>query len=155
MRRFAAVGVLNTLVDYVLFVGLTKAFHVPLDLVWVAKIVSGSVTMSLSFYLNRMWVFRTQGRSLHQAPLFLATTLVAVYGIQTPLTHLFAAVYPHLGEQVFGVVEATGLPSVFPSVATEALVIKTVAFALATSASMIFTFLAYRFWVFRPAPSPT
>lgn len=47
-RRFAVVGVVNTLVDYVLFVGLTKILQLPLDLVWIAKVVSGTVVYRLS-----------------------------------------------------------------------------------------------------------
>lgn len=42
-RRFAVVGVVNTLLDYVLSVGLTKILQLPLDLVWIAKVVSGTV----------------------------------------------------------------------------------------------------------------
>jgi hypothetical protein len=42
-RRFAVVGVVNTLVDDVLFVGLTKILQLRLDLVWIAKVVSGTV----------------------------------------------------------------------------------------------------------------
>jgi len=51
IRRFVAVGVLNTFVDYVLFVTLTKVLRLPLDWVWVAKLASGTVAISISFYL--------------------------------------------------------------------------------------------------------
>src|SRR5262249_33393235 len=49
-RRFVAVGILNTGVDYTLFIGLTKVFSIPLHLVWTAKLVSGTVALSISFF---------------------------------------------------------------------------------------------------------
>jgi putative flippase GtrA len=148
-RRFAVVGVVNTLVDYVLFVGLTKILHLPLDWVWIAKVISGTVAISVSFYLNRTWVFNSAARSFGQATRFLVVTVVAVYGIQTPLTHVFASLYPDIGQAFYAALVATGLPEAFPTVLTEAFAIKTAAFAIATSVSMMFNFFLYRFWVFR------
>lgn len=146
VRRFVAVGVLNTLLDYVLFVGLTKLLRLPLEWVWIAKAMSGTVAIGNSFLLNRRWVFRTFGPSFPQAGRFLGVTLVGVYGIQTSLTHVFASQYPGPGEALHGLVEGLGL--VVPGVTTEALAIKTVAFAIATSVSMTFNFVLYRLWVF-------
>lgn len=148
-RRFAVVGVANTSIDYVLFVGLTRILHLPLDLVWIAKVISGTVAISVSFYLNRTWVFQSAAGSFSQAARFLAATVVAVYGIQTPLTHVFASPYPDIGEALYAAFVKTGLPQAFPTVLTEALAIKTAAFAIATSVSMTVNFLLYRFWVFR------
>jgi putative flippase GtrA len=151
LRRFAAVGVANTLVDYVLFIGITKAFSLSLDLVWVAKVASGTVAIANSFYLNRWWVFPTKGAGLGQAARFLAATIVGVYVVQTGLTHLFATSYPSLGRALHDAIETIGLAAAFPSILTEALAIKTAAFVTATSVSMAFNFVAYRFWVFRTA----
>ena len=145
-----AVGVVNTTVDYVLFVGLTKVLRLPLDWVWVAKLISGTVAISISFYLNRRWVFRVTGAPMGQAARFVATTVLAVYAIQTPLTQLFANSYPGLGKALYDVLKDAGLSG---SVVTQALAIKTVAFALGTCVSMTFNFLLYRFWVFRSSSS--
>jgi putative flippase GtrA len=137
-------------VDYSLFVGLTKILHLPLDYVWVAKLISGTVAISISFMLNRNWVFAaTGGTAMHQAAKFVAATAVGVYGIQTPLTQVFASVYQAPGRALYSVLRDLGLAQAAPSVLTEALATKTAAFALATCASMTFNFLAYRFWVFR------
>jgi putative flippase GtrA len=150
-RRFAAVGVVNTLLDYVLFIALTKIFSLPLSLVWIAKLVSGTVAIANSFYLNRRWVFRAGGARLAQAARFVAATVIGVYVIQTSLTHVFATSYPGVGTALYDVIENVGLADAFPGILTEALAIKTAAFVIATSASMTFNFLAYRFWVFRPS----
>jgi putative flippase GtrA len=143
------VGVVNTSVDYVLFIALTKVMRLPLDWVWVAKLISGTVAISISFYLNRRWVFRVGGAPMGQAARFVATTVLGVYAIQTPLTQLFSNSYPGLGKALYDVLRDTGLAGDSSSVFTEALAIKTVAFGLATSLSMTFNFLLYRFWVFR------
>jgi putative flippase GtrA len=155
VRRFAAVGVLNTTVDYVLFVGLTKLLRLSLDWVWIAKVLSGTVAIALSFWLNRRWVFRAHGATAGQAARFCATTIVGVYGIQTSLTQFFASSEPRAGKALYSVLHDMHLVGYFPSILTEAFVIKTVAFVLATAASMTFNFLVYRFWVFRDGrPTP-
>ena len=153
--RFVVVGVLNTLVDYTLFVGITKVFHVQLDSVWIAKVCSGTVAMTLSFYLNRRWVFGARGHAPvhHQAARFFTVTAVGVYGIGVPLTQLFAHDYQAPGRWLDDVLRHVGLTSAAPSVFTEAFATKTAAFAIATLCSMIFNFLAYRFWVFRARPA--
>lgn len=86
VRRFATVGLVNTIVDYGIFITLTKLLRLPLGWVWIAKLVSGTVAITVSFYLNRRWVFRSVGGGNAQAMRFLAVTLVGVIGIQTSLT---------------------------------------------------------------------
>jgi putative flippase GtrA len=149
VRRFAVVGVVNTLVDYLLFVALTKIMRLPLDWVWIAKLISGTVAISISFLLNRRWVFRASGAPLGQAARFLATAVVGIYGIQTSLTQFFVSSQPGLGKALYSVLKDTHLSGEFSSILTEALAIKTVAFALATLVSMTFNFFVYKFWVFR------
>jgi putative flippase GtrA len=155
-RRFVAVGALNTLVDYVLFVGLTKLLHLPLDWVWVAKVMSGTVAITISFLLNCGWVFGARGSApvQHQAARFIAATAVGVYGIQAPLTQLLAGVYQGPGRELYAVLRDLGLAQAAPSIFTEALATKTAAFALATCCSMTFNFFAYRYWVFRTRSTP-
>jgi putative flippase GtrA len=150
-RRFVVVGMLNTLVDYVLFIGLTKLLHLPLDRVWIAKVMSGTVAITISFLLNRRWVFGARGGAPvhHQAARFLAATAVGVYGIQAPLTQLLARNHQWPGRALYAVLRDLGLAQTAPSVFTEALATKTAAFALATCCSMVFNFFAYRYWVFR------
>jgi putative flippase GtrA len=149
VRRFALVGAANTFLDYVLFIGLTKLFHLPLDLVWVAKVISGTVAIMNSFYLNRRWVFGAGGARSGQAVRFVVVTVVGVYGIQTTLTQVLTTRYPGVGHALFRLLDWLGLVAAFPALFTRALAIKTAAFVLATSVSMTFNFCAYRSWVFR------
>jgi putative flippase GtrA len=149
LSRFAVVGALNTLTDYVLFIGLTKLFSIPLDWVWTAKAFSGGVAITNSFVLNRQWVFRGQGKVVHEGAAFLAATIIGVYAIQTPLTHAFSSVFQEPGKLAFDLADRVGIADALPTVVTEPFVIKTTAFALATVASLTWNFFAYRHWVFR------
>jgi putative flippase GtrA len=146
--RFAVVGLWNTLLDYGLFIGLTKIFSIPLDWVWTAKAVSGTVAILNSYLLNRTWVFHGQGRIVREGSTFIAAAVFGVYAIQTPLTHLFSSVFPELGMRMFDLVSALGISDVFPNIVTEAFMIKTTAFAIASVATMTWNFLAYRYLVF-------
>lgn len=83
--------------------------------------ISGTVAISVSFYLNRTWIFNSAARSFGQAARFLAVTVVAVYASKTPLTHVFASPYPDIGQAFYAALVATGLPDAFPTVLTEAL----------------------------------
>jgi putative flippase GtrA len=151
--RFGIVGLANTLLDFVLFQALTRIFGLPLSQVWIAKAISGSVALAFSFALNRSWVFRAvggRGRMAGQAARFVVVTVIGVFVIQTVLTQFFASVVPQPGELVYRLVEALGLDAVL----SEAFVIKTVAFGLATVASMTWNFVTYKWWVFGPRVAP-
>jgi len=76
-------------------------------------------------------------------------TTPAFWGIQLALTQLCSGVWPAPGLAGYAVLRRLGLPA--PGILTEAAAIKTVAFGLATCASMAWNFLLYRTWVFRAA----
>ena len=142
----------NTLTDYVAFMLLTKIFSVPLPRVWIAKLVSGGLAMTVSFLLNRGWVFGSrEARATGQVARFLITTISASWGIQLGLTQFFSSVWPAPGIEAFVVLSHLGLPAIAPGVVTEPAAIKTAAFSLATVASMAWNFVLYRTWVFAVA----
>jgi putative flippase GtrA len=131
---------------------LTRLFSVPLERVWIAKLVSGGLAMGVSFLLNRSWVFASQhARRAGQLTRFLVTTISASWGVQLVLTQLFASSWPAPGLLAFAALRRLGLATIAPGVVTEAAAIKTAAFGLATLASMAWNFLLYRTWVFRTA----
>jgi putative flippase GtrA len=146
--------VVNTLSDYVVFMSLTRIFSVPLGRVWVAKLISGGVAMAVSFLLNRGWVFASRdARHSGQVARFLVTTISASWGIQLALTQFFSSAWPVPGLLGYALLDRVGLASMAPGILTEAAAIKTVAFGLATSASMAWNFVLYRTWVFRATQS--
>jgi putative flippase GtrA len=129
---------------------LTRIFSIPLERVWFAKLLSGGVAMVVSFLLNRGWVFASgDARRSGQVARFLITTMSASWGIQLVLTQFFSSVWPAPGLAGYALLSRLGLPAIAPGILTEAAAIKTVAFGLATSASMAWNFFLYRTWVFR------
>jgi putative flippase GtrA len=148
--KFGLVGIINTLLDYILFIALTKIFSIPLSSVWMAKVASGSVAMCNSFYLNRRWVFNSSDRNVRsQAVRFLLVTLIGVFGIQTGLVQFFSSVFSWPGEFGYTIAHQLGIAQLAPAIITREFTIKTVAFGLATLASMTWNFVMYKKVVFK------
>ena len=142
----------NTGTDYVVFMLLTKIFSVPLERIWMGKLLSGGLAMTVSFLLNRGWVFTArQAQPSGQMARFLITTVSASWGIQLGLTQFFSSVWPAPGLEAFAVLSRLGIPPIAPGIVTEPAAIKTAAFGLATMASMAWNFILYRTWVFTAA----
>lgn len=62
MVKFALVGVVNTGVDFAIFMLLVYALGVP---AWLAQIASYAGGVANSFWLNRRWTFRAAGSGSH------------------------------------------------------------------------------------------
>lgn len=62
MVKFALVGVVNTGVDFAIFMLLVYALGVP---AWLAQTVSYAGGVANSFWLNRRWTFRASGSGSH------------------------------------------------------------------------------------------
>ncbi|MBK7536985.1 MAG: GtrA family protein [Myxococcales bacterium] len=150
VARFAAAGVINTLIDYVVFIGLSWLWALPLERSWIAKAISGTIAMANSFVLNRRWVFRSSSGGLRQLARFVIVTLIGTFGVQLGGLLLFSALWPAPGHLAAAVADAIGLSRWLP----EPLVVRTVAFGLATAASMCWNFVAYRRWVFPSDQAP-
>ena len=90
--RFAAVGVVNTGLDFGLFFGLTQ---LGLDRL-VANFISTSISFIFSFFANKTYTFRA-ARSTHigrQMALFIAVTLCGLWVIQPVIITVVLAVAP-------------------------------------------------------------
>jgi putative flippase GtrA len=89
--RFAAVGVVNTLLDLGLFLLLHDAFGIVL-----ANFVSTSAGMTFSFVVNGLVTFKAGRLTLRHAALFLATTGVVMWALQPIFIHLLLQVFDDL-----------------------------------------------------------
>ena len=76
--RFGAVGIVNTVIDFALFLGLS-VLGAPILL---ANLVSTSVALGVSFVLNRRITFRARARAGRQLAFFLVVTLVGLWVVQ-------------------------------------------------------------------------
>lgn len=149
--KFGVVGISNTLIDYTIYITLTKVLNVPLDQVYVVKFFSGTVAMINSFYWNRRWVFASRAGIGKSGLRFLLATLVSIYAIQPSVVWLFSAT---TAGQSFGVfwfelARVLGIAGLVPEVLTKDFVIKTVAFGMGVIGSAIWNFTLYKLWAFR------
>jgi putative flippase GtrA len=158
VARFGLVGVINTLVDYVVFIALTIVFRIPLSQVWLAKYPSSAIAMINSYFLNRRFVFGSRrGDLMAESVRFFSTTLVGVFVIQNLLTQFLASDFQYFGQTTFRFLDLLGLSDLQFSVhdrtvgLTRSFTIKTVAFGLATVASLTWNFVTYKYWAFRQA----
>ncbi len=117
--RFGLVGVLNTAVDALIYLLLSRSGLIP-NLV-LAKGFSYSVGVLNSFYWNRSWTFKSHVESRRVLLPFIVTNLLAV-GLNAGLMHL-ALVF-------FGWPEAGAL-------------------ALATTAMFVWNFVINKFFIFK------
>ncbi len=148
--RFAAVGLINTALDYAVFMLLCAALTLPLESSWLAKAASGGLAMMVSFALNRRWVFRASAGGWSQVARFVAVTLIGTFGVQLGAMHLFSATWLGPAHLAARVAAAIGVDRWL----SQPVIVRTIAFGLATGLSMCWNFLAYRRWVFStPAQS--
>jgi putative flippase GtrA len=91
--RFAVVGVVNTLIDLVLFTVLIALGAGVL----VANTVSTSAGMSFSFVVNRAWSFQSDRPARETVVPFVAVTLVGLWVLHPLVIFSTAAIGHHYG----------------------------------------------------------
>jgi len=78
--RFAVVGVANTAIDFGILFILFQLFHVPNI---IANIISTSIALTFSFFVNRSFTFKSGGRlKVGQIVLFVVITLFGLWVLQ-------------------------------------------------------------------------
>ena len=124
--RYVMVGLFNTALDFVLFSFLALAVALaPL----VANAISTVIVMTISFFINRAWVFRSEQRGLLSYARFAGVTLFTGLLVQSAV--------------ITGVLAVTD--AVVPALAEETA--KPGAKLTAMAVGMIVNFLGYR-WLF-------
>ncbi len=83
--RFALVGLINTLVDVVLFVALRTVGHFPLI---IANICSTSTALIISFILNYRFTFRSRSLTNRKKLLYFGVTLFGLWILQPVVINL-------------------------------------------------------------------
>lgn len=137
LDRYVLVGLFNSALDVVLFSLLTLAVGlVPV----VSNVISTVLVMTVSFFINRLWVFRSSARGLDAFARFAAVTLVSGWVVQSTVIVVFLALTDWLA----------------PSLAAE--ILTPTAKVVAMGVGMVFNFVGYR-WLFshgvavqQPAP---
>lgn len=75
---FCIIGVINTIVDVTIFLGLREV-AVPIIL---ANIVSTSTAVVVSYFLNRRFTFRSNREVARSLPQFIIITLIGLWVLQ-------------------------------------------------------------------------
>lgn len=77
--RFGLVGVINTSIDFAIFLGLSLVGLPPV----LANFISTSTAFSFSFYANKKYTFKNQSNNLkRQLVIFLVVTLFGLWVLQ-------------------------------------------------------------------------
>ena len=138
---FAVVGVFNTLLDFTILNVLSLGFGF---YVLVANVVSTSVAMVISFFLNKRFVFKRDTAAVHkQFILFIGITAFGLYVIQNILIEVFANRWLLPVEIAHDITQALSLPFTSDFVRING------AKAIATVASMVWNYVMYDKYVFK------
>ena len=123
-RRYLVVGLFNTGLDVAIFTALA----VGLDVVpVVANVVSTVVVMTVSFFLNRSWVFRAESAGVRAYAGFVTVTLFSGLLVQSLV--------------ILGVIAAAG--AAVPDLSDD--LVEPAAKVLAIGVGMVSNFLGYRY----------
>jgi len=123
--RFGIVGVLNTAVQFLVFVLLFRVLHVPMILASGLGYIAGIVN---SYLLNRTWTFKVRRRRETREFLrFVAVNILAM-GVNLGTLKFLVATW-----------------AVVPEVAQ----------ILAIGASLVVNFAGNKWWTFRESPTPS
>lgn len=142
LARFAAVGVFNTLFDLAILNTLVFLGHIPYV---AANLISASVSMTTSYFLNHHIVFRhDEKHSFKKFAHFFAVTGIGILGIQSlmiySVTHILA---PHEASLTHSLRQLG-----FRHITGRVLALNT-AKLIAVLAAMIWNFVIYHFVIFK------
>lgn len=84
--KFCLVGVSNTAVDFMVYIFLTRIFHLFFIL---ANIIAFTVACTWSFFINKRWTFKYQGEELRKRYLTFYIANVLGITIQTSMLYFF------------------------------------------------------------------
>lgn len=140
--KFGVVGVLNTLIDFIIYNLLSSKTTLTLI---QSNLISTSVAMTFSFWANRKLVFESRkGSPIKEAVIFLAVTAFGLYILQNGIIHLLTVNWTGPVHLAIRVVHGLGLSSKL----SDSFVIKNSAKLAGIVVSMTWNYLTYRKWVF-------
>lgn len=144
ISKFAFVGVINTLIDLVIF-NLLRRFT-KLRAV-SASYISSTVAMINSYVLNKYWTFSSNGGSgqFSEATKFFFSTIIGMYVIHNGLVWLLTEKFTWPVKFAYAIIKK--LPVL--NKLSEKFVHDNVAKMVGIAGSLVWNFLLYKFWVFK------
>jgi putative flippase GtrA len=145
LGKFGLVGILNTLLDIVLFNVIRK--FTKIKTIW-ASYISSTVAMINSYILNRLWTFKsaqTGEGQLSEAAKFFFVTVIGVYVIHNGIVWLLSEKFTWPSKVIYSIYKR--IP-VIGKIFSEKFVYDNVAKVAGIAFSMIWNFVFYKFFVF-------
>ena len=144
--KFGAVGVINTLLDFVIFNILTsKRINLPKIR---ANLISTTTAMIFSFVMNKRFVFEATGGNFWlQAATFFAVTAFGLYALQNLVIYILLMKWQLIPRLFYAVIELLKLNKILAFLSKD-FVYKNVAKAFGTAFSMTWNYLMFEFVVF-------
>jgi putative flippase GtrA len=139
--RFGIVGISNTLLNFAV---LNFAFYFLKTNKIVSSIIATICAVSISFFLNRNFVFKHKGRSIIQPVLFVAVTLSGVLVMQNSIYALFVFI---LRDHSFWLIKS--VHSVSGITLTDDFVDINLSNLIASLFAMVWNYNGYRWFVFK------
>jgi len=140
--KFGIVGILNTVLDFGVFNVLGKYFGMAAV---QANIISTTIAMIFSFFINRQLVFKGGEKSVwRHAVAFLATTAIGLYVIQTGVVYILAHVWREPLEAITHLVRVMGI-----QIFSDEFYVRNGAKAIGTVFSLAWNYIMYKKVVFR------
>jgi len=143
IASFALLGVLNTILDFLLYNIFTRA-----PFRWSriqANLLSTTVAMTFSYTMNHIFVFSPATPLVFERAIrFVAVTAFAMYVVQNVIIHIVSKFWLTPARVSYKIVRSLELTHKW----SEDFVSKNTAKLLATFASLLWNFLWYRFYVF-------
>jgi putative flippase GtrA len=142
LARFLTVGIFNTLFDITMLNSLVFLGHIPYV---AANLISASISMTVSYFLNHRIVFKHQERqSLVQYLHFFAVTGIGILGIQSLVIYAMTHFLGHHRALVTSLIHSLHVATLTPA-AFDLNVGKVAAVLIA----MAWNFTVYHFVIFK------
>lgn len=138
---FIVVGVVGTLVDFVIFTGLKATWFPRLEQTWLATIGAGVVATGVNYILHSRITWKDRKTTKWTMVHFLAWNAGAVLGVRPILTGIFQQL-GGLYELAFAITTFLGIPFNFDFVRNTGI------YALMTLVTLIINFWGYEKVVF-------
>ena len=156
--RFGLVGILNTLVDFIvlnilastilpksLVLGTITVFGISYTIngLIVAGIISGTIAMINSFIFNMFYTFKARNVDALHAAYFFILTFIGVYVFRPILLKFFTDVWPWPINIAYKITSLLHLPF------SETFVERNIALAATIMLVLVYNYLAYKYIVFK------
>lgn len=145
VSKFATVGVINTIIDVVLF-NLIRKFTKTKTI--LASYISSTIGMINSYVMNKYWTFESTQSGLSaagEAAKFFGSTIIGVYVIHNGLVWLLSEKIKWPYKLVYSITKKLPILKKL----SEKFVCDNTAKLFGIAGSLIWNFLLYKFWVFK------